>query len=103
MKRWGIVLIATFAFVGVGVYFGFRSDPGQPTRPFRVGFNTWIGYSPLVIAKERGFLAEQGIDVEITILEGIGEKNSALIRGDIDAVGHTADSAVTSASSGVDG
>ncbi|KYF82425.1 hypothetical protein BE17_44715 [Sorangium cellulosum] len=34
-------------------------------------------------------------------LRRIGEKNSALLRGAIDAVGHTADSAVTSASAGV--
>jgi NitT/TauT family transport system substrate-binding protein len=73
------------------------------SAPFRIAFNTWIGYSPLVIAKEKGFLKEAGIDANISILEGIGEKNSALIRGDIDGVGHTADSAVTSVASGVDG
>lgn len=71
--------------------------------PFRIAFNTWVGYSPLVIAREKGFLREAGIDAKISILEGIGEKNSALIRGDIDGVGHTADSAVTSVASGVDG
>ena len=99
----GIVLVLG---IGSGFYTVIRhgSVPaGDKQKAFRVGFNTWIGYSPLVIAKEKGFLAEQGIDVEFTILEGIGEKNSALIRGDIDAVGHTADSAVTSAASGVDG
>lgn len=86
------------------------SQPGPPSggsaataAPFRIAFNTWIGYSPLVIAKEKGFLKEAGIDATISILEGIGEKNSALIRGDIDGVGHTADSAVTSVASGVDG
>lgn len=89
---------------GVYTFLKFGNDPvGEKKTPFRVAFNTWIGYSPLVIAKEKGFLAEQGLDVDITILEGIGEKNSALIRGEIDAVGHTADSAVTSAASGVDG
>jgi NitT/TauT family transport system substrate-binding protein len=73
------------------------------SQPFRVAFNTWIGYSPLVLAKEKGFLKEENIDAEISFLEGVGEKNSALIRGDIDAVGHTADAAVVSAASGVDG
>jgi len=78
---------------------------GQPqgAKPFRVAFNTWIGYSPLLLAKEKGFLKEAGLDVDISILEGVGEKNSALIQGTIDAVGHTADSAVVSAASGVDG
>jgi NitT/TauT family transport system substrate-binding protein len=72
-------------------------------KPFKVAFNTWIGYSPLLIAQKQGFLKEQGIDVEISILEGVPEKNSALIKGTVDAVGHTADAAVISAASGVDG
>jgi NitT/TauT family transport system substrate-binding protein len=79
------------------------SAPPEAAGPFKVAFNTWLGYSPLVIAKEKGFLREAGVDVDISILESIGEKNSALIRGAIDAVGHTADSAVTSAAAGVDG
>jgi NitT/TauT family transport system substrate-binding protein len=77
--------------------------PPQQSAPFRIGFNTWLGYSPLIIAREKGFLRRRGLDVQVTFLEGIGEKNAALLRGDIDGVGHTADSAVTSASAGVDG
>lgn len=77
--------------------------PADDKKPFRIAFNTWIGYSPLVIAKERGYLAEHGLDVEFTFLEDIGSKNSALLKGEIDGVGHTADSAVTSAAAGVDG
>ncbi|WP_437680177.1 ABC transporter substrate-binding protein [Sorangium sp. So ce131] len=72
-------------------------------EPLKIAFNTWLGYSPLVIAKEKGFLKEAGIDVEISILESMGEKNAALLRGAIDGVGHTADSTVTSAAAGVDG
>lgn len=79
---------------------------GAPTTsaaPFKVAFNTWIGYSPLVIARDKGLLKSRGLDVEISMLEGVGEKNSALIKGTVDAVGHTADAAVVSAASGVDG
>lgn len=86
-----------------GTTENIASTSAVPKKPFRIAFNTWVGYSPLVLAKEKGFLREQGLDAEISILEGIGEKNSALIRGEIDGVGHTADSAVTSAASGVDG
>lgn len=77
--------------------------PAAAKAPFKIAFNTWIGYSPLVIAKEKGFLRAEGLDVEISFLEGVAEKNSALIRGAIDGVGHTADAAVVSAASGVDG
>ena len=74
-----------------------------PTKPFKVAFNTWIGYSPLVIADRKGFLKAEGLDVEFSTLEGVAEKNSSLIQGTVDAVGHTADAAVVSAASGVDG
>jgi len=72
-------------------------------QPFKVAFNTWVGYSPLLLAQKKGFLKKQGIDVVISMLEGVPEKNSALIKGSVDAVGHTADAAVVSAASGVDG
>jgi NitT/TauT family transport system substrate-binding protein len=86
------------------VLLGGCSRPAPTTaKPFKVAFNTWIGYSPLLLAKEKGFLKEEGIDVEISMLEGVGEKNAALIKGTVDAVGHTADAAVVSAASGVDG
>ncbi|MCI0622742.1 MAG: ABC transporter substrate-binding protein [Acidobacteria bacterium] len=90
-----------FALLSANATLSATAIPGG--SPFRIAFNTWVGYSPLVIAREKGFLREAGIDAKISILEGIGEKNSALIRGDIDGVGHTADSAVTSVASGVDG
>ncbi len=81
-----------------------KEDTSPPQKqPFKIAFNTWLGYSPLVWANELGFLKQEGLSVEITFLEGIAEKNSALIRGEIDGVGHTADSAVTSAAVGVDG
>ena len=94
------ILVVAFCFASL---ISCTTDSRDSTKTFRVAFNTWIGYSPLVIAKEKGFLKKRGLGAEITFLEGIGEKNSALLRGDIDGVGHTADSAVTSAAAGVDG
>lgn len=102
MKKIAVVTIAV-VLVALGVFWIQRDSDPKGEEPFRIAFNTWIGYSPLVIAKEKGYLDEAGLDVEITFLEDIGSKNSALLRGDIDGVGHTADSAVTSAAAGVDG
>lgn len=114
MKHFLTFLLLTIALVSADTESASLTEGGKPVEqataptptklaPFKIAFNTWIGYSPLVIAREKGYLEEVGLDADISILEGIGEKNSALIRGDIDGVGHTADSAVTSAASGVDG
>jgi NitT/TauT family transport system substrate-binding protein len=107
MKR--LLALITVAALSGGLLGGCPEQnsssnrPSTDTKPFKVAFNTWLGYSALVIAQHNGYLRDAGLDVEITFLEGIGEKNSALLRGDIDAVGHTADSAVTSIAAGVDG
>lgn len=106
MRNKIIIAVAAIAVIaGVLVWRSTSNTSGDlnPKKPFKVAFNTWIGYSPLLLAKEKGFLKENGVDVEISMLEGVGEKNSALIKGTVDAVGHTADSAVVSAASGVDG
>jgi NitT/TauT family transport system substrate-binding protein len=95
--------LAAFASVVLLLLAGGCKTQQPGGTPFKVAFNTWVGYSPLLLAKEKGFLKEEGLDVDISFLEGVGEKNSALIRGDVDAVGHTADAAVVSAASGVDG
>jgi NitT/TauT family transport system substrate-binding protein len=96
-----VICIASACHYSTGVGNGVGANTGS--APFKFAFNTWIGYSPLIIAKEKGFLKDAGLDAEFSILEGVGEKNSALIRGDVDGVGHTADSAVTSEASGVNG
>lgn len=97
-------VILAVALVASTLLSGCHHKSAQPqNRPFRVAFNTWIGYSPLLLAQKKGFLQEQGLNVDISMLEGVPEKNSALIKGTVDAVGHTADSAVISSASGVDG
>ena len=83
---------------------------GQPdainaagNRPLRVAFNTWIGYSSFYIAEEKGIFAKHGVDVDTRIIDSLAEKNAAIIRGEIDAMGGTMDSAVISAASGAGG
>jgi NitT/TauT family transport system substrate-binding protein len=102
-NRSKLILRLAIIVIGFPLVFAGACNTTPTKKPFRVAFNTWVGYSPLLLAKEKGFLNEEGIDAEISFLEGVGEKNSALIRGDVDAVGHTADAAVVSAASGVDG
>ncbi|HEY5720825.1 MAG TPA: ABC transporter substrate-binding protein [Allosphingosinicella sp.] len=104
MKRLVTALLGAMLCLAVAACHPSGGGGGEDQKTtFNIAFNTWLGYSPLLIAKEKGFLAKRGLDVNITFLEGIGEKNAALLRGDIDGVGHTADSAVTSAAAGVDG
>jgi NitT/TauT family transport system substrate-binding protein len=98
-----LAVVAALAFFATACNKESAKQTNQQSRPFRIALNTWVGYSPLILAKEKGFLKEQGLNVEISILEAVGAKNSALIEGTVDGVGHTADAAVVSAVSSVVG
>ena len=71
--------------------------------PLKIAFNTWIGYSAFYIAEEQGFFEKRKINVETTVIDPLSEKNAAMLRGDLDGMGGTIDSAVISASAGVKG
>lgn len=69
--------------------------------PFRIAFNTWVGYGPFYVAKEKGFFKEEGLDVRLERIEGTGERRGALIARRIEALGTTIDDLVVGASQGV--
>jgi NitT/TauT family transport system substrate-binding protein len=45
---------------------------------------TWTGYGPLFLAKEKGFFKKNGIDVDLSIVEGLAERKQSLASGKID-------------------
>lgn len=79
------------------------SAPATSSKPLRIAFNTWIGYSSFYIAEEKGMFKKRGVQVETRVIDPLAEKNAALVRGDLDGMGGTIDSAVVSAASGVSG
>lgn len=97
-------IAAAGALVAGLFYFNSDQEPGaSASQPIRVAFNTWIGYSSFYIAEEKGFFDERGLVVETKVIDPLAEKNAAMIRGDLDGMGGTIDSAVISKASGVNG
>lgn len=73
---------------------------GKPPRaPFRVGINPWVGYDPLVLARERGLL-DPG-EVQIVELASNSECARALRNGLLEAATQTLDEALRLADDGV--
>lgn len=66
-----------------------------------IGHGPWIGFGPLYLAKEKGYFAEQGIDVDLVVLTGLAERNSALQTGRIDALAAPVDYFVLAAGNGI--
>jgi hypothetical protein len=55
--------------------------------PLKIGLVTWLGYGPFYIAKEKGFLEENKVDVELERIEGDVERRAAIASGRLDGIG----------------
>lgn len=62
---------------------------------------TWVGYGPIYIAKEKGFFAENGLDLEIAKIDGLAERKQALAGKKIDGMATAQDVQVTLAAANV--
>jgi NitT/TauT family transport system substrate-binding protein len=57
----------------------------------KLAHSTWVGYGPFYIARDKGFFKEEGVDVELTIMEDTPLKMGAFMAGQIDMVASTVD------------
>lgn len=67
----------------------------KPT--YRIGLGPWVGFGPLYLAKENGYFDEAGINVDLVVLTGLAERNSALKSGKVAALAAPVDYFVLSA------
>jgi NitT/TauT family transport system substrate-binding protein len=66
-----------------------------PLKPYKVGFNAWIGSIGFFVAKEKGFFKEEGLDLQTKSFSSPGDGLKPVLSGDLDAVLSTADSVLT--------
>lgn len=57
----------------------------------KLAHSTWVGYGPFYIAQEKGFFEEEGVEIELSIMENTPLKMGALMAGRVDIVASTAD------------
>jgi len=65
--------------------------PQALAKTLKLAHSTWVGYGPLYIARDKGYFKEEGVAVELIIMENTPLKMGALMAGKIDAVASTAD------------
>ena len=81
------------AFVAVAASSG-RAAAGE-LKPYRVGFNAWIGSIAFFVALDKGFFKAEGLDVQTKSFSAPGDGLAPLIAGSLDAHLSTADSVLT--------
>ncbi len=98
----GVVLasiIATaLALVGARTVLTESSDtlnPVEQSRPLRIGVDMWLGYYPILLAEELGYLREADIPVAISVTEDSDRMFAAFAAGEYDIVGVSLADAVT--------
>ncbi|MGB9140736.1 MAG: ABC transporter substrate-binding protein [Aestuariivirga sp.] len=57
----------------------------------KLGHSTLVGYGPFYIARDKGFFKDEGVDVELVIMEDTPIKMGALLSGQLDLVASTVD------------
>jgi NitT/TauT family transport system substrate-binding protein len=69
----------------------------QADLTFRIGLGPWVGFGPLYLAQDKGFFRDAGLKVDLIVLTGLAERNSALQSNRIDALAAPVDSFVLAA------
>lgn len=61
----------------------------EQAPPLRIGINAWPGYEFLYLAQEKGFYADEGVEVRIVEFNSLADARRAYERGQVDGLGTT--------------
>lgn len=100
LKKWVVILLGIIlvSLIVGSVVFLSRQNKSNSSGlvQFNLSVNTWVGYGPMYLAKEKGFFADEGVDVNIAVLEDTAQRKAAMINGTVDGLGDTVDLLVLS-------
>ena len=79
------------SLIAGSVLLGLIIGGSAAAEPLKLAHSTWVGYGPLYIAKEKGFFDEEGLEVELIVMEDPKLRFPALAAGQIDVAVSTVD------------
>jgi len=82
------IIIVVIIILGVGGY-SILNKPNVNVPKVTIAMVTFPGYAPLYVAKEKGFF--DGVDVELTRIESIGDIRAAMRSGSVNMYAATYD------------
>jgi NitT/TauT family transport system substrate-binding protein len=86
MSRW-----KSLAGIVTAILMAAGASHSAHAEPLRIGYLVWVGFGPLFVAEEKGFFAEEGLEVELIDMAVHEASYAGLFAGQIDAVGATVD------------
>lgn len=82
------ISVKSFCLAGV---LGFATAMPLQAAALKLAHSTWVGYGPFYIAQEKGFFADEGVEIELTVMENTPLKMGAMMAGRVDIVASTVD------------
>ncbi|MFO0994025.1 MAG: ABC transporter substrate-binding protein [Hyphomicrobiales bacterium] len=83
-------LITKF-MAATAVVFGLTYAATANAGELRLGMTTWVGYGPMFLARDKGFFKENGLDVDLQIIEDAALYMAAVAAGKLDGNASTID------------
>lgn len=80
---------------------GESKTSGKYDGKVTLAMTSWVGYAPLLIAKEKGYFEKYGVDMEIIQSDSGSDKRSALQAGEIQGYPAATSSVMMTAAAGV--
>lgn len=87
-------ILVKFLIILIICGLSFLSCAKKPEEPLTIALNIWPGYGAFFIAQDNGYFEEEGVSVELKIIQGDPEREAALVAGKIDGIGMTIDNLV---------
>jgi NitT/TauT family transport system substrate-binding protein len=77
--------------IAAGILLGLMFGGSAGAETLKLGHSTWVGYGPLYIAKDKGYFTDEGLDVELIVMEDPKVRFPALAAGQLDVAVTTVD------------
>jgi NitT/TauT family transport system substrate-binding protein len=72
------------AVVGGITLAGMLAPAPAAADPVKISTNTWVGFGPLYLARDKGFFQKRGVEVELITMDNTKEKYDSLVTGKSD-------------------
>jgi NitT/TauT family transport system substrate-binding protein len=86
MSRW-----KSLAGIVTAILMAAGASHSAHAEPLRIGYLTWVGNGPFFVAQEKGFFAEEGVEVELIDMAVHEASYAGLFAGQVDTMGATVD------------
>ncbi len=101
------LLLLAAGIIGAGVFVWYLWVQPQPggrvyAGSVLIGTETWPGYLPLYVARDKGFFADEGVDVQLKRYVSLKELSADYVGGKLDGRANVTSDAVREVSAGVD-